>query len=192
VFKCCLWRRLPLNRFCCVKVLHVEKATTEPVLLCSSVTCGEDYHWTGSAVLKCCMWRRLPLNRFCCVQVLPVEKATTEPWKWDRRLSIFVFPSVSRSFRLTRLTWTLRPWIHPIFAATTPTPTSEGSTGRNWRILPDSRTIWPNPARARSLSTNILLVPHLSPTPFYFSPNEARSIYNLPWPSYFLHVSLSA
>jgi hypothetical protein len=39
-------------------------------------------------------------------------------------------------------------------------------------------------ARTRSLSSNMLPGPHLSPTSIYSSPNEARSIYYLPWLSY--------
>lgn len=39
-------------------------------------------------------------------------------------------------------------------------------------------------ARAQSLSSDMLPVPHLSPTPFYSSQNEVRSIYYLPWLSY--------
>jgi hypothetical protein len=35
-------------------------------------------------------------------------------------------------------------------------------------------------SRARTLSSNMLLVPHLSPTSFYSNPNEARSICNCP------------
>jgi hypothetical protein len=66
----------------------------------------------------------------------------------------------------------------------------EFCTGKNFRILLCPRTIWPDPARARSLSTNMLPVPHLSPTFFYSSPNEARSIYNLPWLSYHEYIFL--
>jgi hypothetical protein len=61
-------------------------------------------------------------------------------------------------------------------------PVLEVCTGRNFRISPGPSTIWPVAAQARSLSSNMLPLPHLSPTYFYSSPNEARYIYNLSRP----------
>jgi hypothetical protein len=40
---------------------------------------------------------------------------------------------------------------------------------------PSPRAIWPDPVWARSLPSNMLLVPDRSPTSFYPSPNKARS-----------------
>jgi hypothetical protein len=56
--------------------------------------------------------------------------------------------------------------------------TSEVCTGRNFRISPGPArgAFGPSPKFVFKYVTR----PHLSPTPFYSSPNEVRSIYNLP------------
>jgi hypothetical protein len=108
-----------------------------------------------------------------------MEKATSEPRKKKEYFIFFVFQSVCRANTVNMNAAPLNTSNICGYDVFSCVRDLHGPKFFNF-TRPGPRIIWPDPARARSLSSNMLPVPHLSTTSFYSILNEARSIYNLP------------
>jgi hypothetical protein len=131
---------------------------------------------------RCCTYSLLVfkaschVNCFCRIIVfatIVMQALRLWDWRTKSRYSSIVFHMLCYVTQIERIPCHTRK-LHGCPAVK---PAVEVCAGRNFRITPD-------PARTRSLSSNMLLVSHLSPTSFYSSPIEVPSIYNMPWLSH--------